>query len=175
MKQKNMSPRYEQILKCYAILPQKILMFHGRDNIVEFVLHTLCDEECLNLSKAAYFINNQDFDCLKGIAGFDKTLENGKSSIWDNPEKFSKHMKECVFNQKVRQTILQSSKRAKSENELVTYLANELSISNPHFYSWDSKYDNRSILVFEPMEDDINLFDKELLKGLCLLGFCPIF
>ena len=36
----------------------------------EFVLHDICNPNCFNLQKAAFLVDNPDFDCLKGVAGF---------------------------------------------------------------------------------------------------------
>ena len=59
-----------RILIHLSTLPQKILSLHGRADLAEFVLRDLCHERCFNLKKAAFFIDNPDFNHLKGIAGF---------------------------------------------------------------------------------------------------------
>lgn len=182
MERKNIS-KQEQMVKCFLHLPEKLLLFHGMENISEFVLHTLCSRNCLNLSKAAYFIDNHDFDCLKGIAGFDKNElyhnddinsdTEDHNYIWQNTDHFSDHMKKCLFNQKVRNVMKPSASKA-SDEDIINDLARELAINKPIFYSWKVKYDNKAIFIFETAEDDIDI-DSDILKGICLLGFCPIF
>lgn len=177
MKQENMSPQYKQILKCFAYLPQKILSFNGVDNVTEFVLHSLCNENCLNLSKAAYFIDNPDFDCLKGVAGFDKQNEFvNRENIWGIPDHFTKHMQSCNFNQKVRNIYKPSAKRANlAEHELIERLSNELTIEDPHCYAWNGKHNNHALVIFECAGQNSPVLEDDIVHGLCLLGFCPLF
>lgn len=177
MKQKNMSPRHQQLLQCFTYLPQQILSVHGIDNVSELVLHTLCGEDCFNFPKAAYFVDNPDFDCLKGIAGFDRENEFAHTQcMWKEVNNFSNHTQHCSFNQKVR-TIQKPSckKKCRNDQEVAQELAAELDIRNPSFYAWDTKYDNHSIVVFEHDTNDEIHTDQNLLPGLCLLAFGPVF
>lgn len=177
MKRKNMSSRSEHLLQCLAYLPQKMLSMHGTENLTEFVLHDLCNQECFNLSKAAYFIDNPDFNYLKGVAGFDDHEDFIPcADLWSHPERFSEHMKNCEFNQEVRK-IEKSSIRLshKPEKELVYELAQELGFQEPIYYCWDIKNDNYGLFIFECASDQENAIEKELLQGLYLLGFCPVF
>jgi hypothetical protein len=175
MERKDVCPRYQEMLKCFTLLPHKILSLHGIDNMTELVLHTLCNEECLNLSKAAYFIDNPDFDCLKGIAGFDRNEEYHQEDIpLDDQSVFSHHLSQCAFNKKVRGIQRPSFKRRgeESHNELLKQLAGELDMGNPIAYNWNAKHDNYGILLFE--RDFAEEPSKEFLEGLSLLGFCPV-
>lgn len=176
MKQKDMSPRYQQLLECFTYLPQRMLSLHELDNITEFVLHALCEEECLNFSKAAYFVDNPDFDCFKGIAGFDKSNEfDSNTCKWQNPECFSNHMSNCKYNQKVRGINKPSPKKGnKAKQQIAQDLSDELLISDPLVYVWSVKHNNHGVLVFERLDNE-PLDDDKVLQGLCLLGFCPIF
>src|ERR1700691_4148672 len=100
---------YEQLqrqckmLSCLAALPKRILSLHGEDNVTEFVLHDLCHQDCFNLNKAAYFVDNPDFNCSKGVAGFSRDEPfNECEVIWSKADAFSEHMKKSAFNQRVR-------------------------------------------------------------------------
>ena len=62
--------RQNRMLHHLAQLPRLMIDVHGRDNISEFILHELCSEPCFNLRKAAYLVDNPDFNCLRGVAGF---------------------------------------------------------------------------------------------------------
>lgn len=75
MEHTTMSPRHKQVLVCLSCLPHKMLSVHGLSNATEFVLHELCQSSCFNLKKAAYFVDNPDFDRLQGVAGFNKEEE----------------------------------------------------------------------------------------------------
>jgi hypothetical protein len=175
MEHKTMSPRHEQLLLCFASLPEKMLSLQDKDNLVEFVLHELCTMRCFNLSKAAYFIDNIDFDCFKGLAGFDKNNEFSHSNRWTAPEDFTNHMKDCTFNQKVRSIISPSPMRKDTRKDIIMgSLASELAMKDPVMYVWDLKHDNIGMLLYQTAED-IDPFDKKLLKGLSILGFCPVF
>jgi hypothetical protein len=187
MKQKyTVSPRHEQLL-CFARLPQKMLALSFSDNLVEFVLHELCSPRCFNITKAAYFIDNADFNCLKGVAGFDKIneFEDGTHDSWNAPEKFTQHMNLCQFNTHTRSVVLPSPTRAQqSTTDLVSLLAHMLDIRQPQYYTWMLKHDNRGILIYQVPEshsghgdttDTQEPFDAELLCGLHILAFCPVY
>src|SRR5689334_18968556 len=91
------------ILNYLNHLPRKMLKFSQEDNISEFVLHALCCQDCFNVDKAAYFVDNPDFDCLRGIAGFSRSEAYPDSyHIWEKPQQFSSHMRTAPFNQQVR-------------------------------------------------------------------------
>ncbi|MBA3954703.1 hypothetical protein H0X48_05290 [Candidatus Dependentiae bacterium] len=175
MKQGDMSPRHEQLLVSFASLPEKMLALYDLENLVEFVLHELCTTRCFNLSKAAYFIDNVDFDCFKGLAGFDKSNEFIKSEeSWDTPQEFTQHMQGCKFNQKVRSISNVSPKKSScSQQQFINELASELEIVRPATCAWDLKHDNYGILIYETAGHQA--VDKHLFKALSLLGFCPVF
>lgn len=162
------------ILNCLSAIPQKVLSLHGTENMSEFVLHEICNPECFNLTKAAFLVDNPDFDCLKGVAGFSADEAYQKQPIWDNPELFTDHMKKAAFNQKVRSIIKPSMRKShKSEQETTQIVGDYLGLQKPSYCSWQMKHDNHGILIFEqqlscPVSPDI------LLNGACLLGFCPV-
>ena len=54
-----------------ADLPKRMVPLYDLEaigNIPEFVLHDLCHEDCFNLKKAAFLVDNPDFDSLQGVA-----------------------------------------------------------------------------------------------------------
>ncbi len=176
MKQNGMSPRHEQFFISLTQLPQRMLANYDQDHMAELVLHNLCDEQCFNVSKAAYFVDNPDFNCLQGIAGYDKCDEHpAVNHCWQEPSAFNKHRSQCSFNEKVRTISRPSNKRVTDHHgSLVTDLAAELSLSNPLIYTWSMKHDNHGVLIFEPQANDLLELTQEMLSGMCLLGFCPI-
>ena len=175
MKHNDGAPRYQQLLKCFTHLPQQILTLNGIENVTEYVLHQLCDEGCLNLSKAAYFIDNPDFDCLKGVAGFNRSEETYSCDIpLQDHTGFAEHMKSCEFNKKVRDIATQSARRAQQTPEqTVDFLAKKLGFENPLYHAWVIRHDNYGLLLFE-RECNEEGECQEFVKGLSLLGFCPI-
>lgn len=170
--------RHYAMLSRLSSLPRKMLSLKGHENITEFVLHELCNKQCFDLSKAAYFVDNPDFDCLKGVAGFCAVeAYNPETNIWANPSAFSTHMQGSQFNQKVR-TITHKSMRKdnKKDQEIVDRVARELNLQTPGYYSWDMKHDNHGLLIYERQCKEGDSCDVDsVLNGLSLLGFCPIF
>lgn len=155
-------------------LPKKMLQNHQYENIAELVLHELC-HNCFDIHKAAYFVDNPDFDCLKGVAGYCKDdVCKVPQDIWQNPQEFSCKIKESPFNQRVRGFARASVRRAPRPNEeIVEDIARELQMGEHGFYSWDMKHDNHGIFVYEK-NGLLGSDENQIVNALCLLGFCPI-
>lgn len=174
MEQKNLCPRGRTVLQTLTSLPKHMLSLQGRENISEFVLHDICRSDCFNLPKAAYFIDNPDFDCCKGVAGFSAAEQFPHEVIWDHPETFSDFMQHASFNQKVRNLVHPSYHRCKTcEKDMVHDLASAIGVRDPLYYIWDLKHDNKGVLIFERMPGDTHDLDS-YLHGLYMLSFCPI-
>lgn len=175
MKPNGGAPRYQQLLKCFTHLPQQILSLNNIENVTEYVLHSLCDEGCLNLSKAAYFIDNPDFDFIKGVAGFNKEEEIYTCDIALNDQSsFKEHVASCAFNKKVRDITAPSGRRAnQSPEKTVEFLSLKLGFDNPLYHTWVIRHDNHGLLIFERESAEETEYE-EFVKGLSLLGFCPV-
>ena len=168
--------RQQQILKQLSRLPRKILHMQGADNITEFVMHELCNEVCFNLEKAAYFIDNPDFNCLKGIAGFSRSEAYSPVNVWDDPHAFSMHMQSCAFNQQVRSFTRESFlKKGETEEQVAKNIAQTLGFNNFGHYAWTMKHDNHGLFVYQKARDEETYIDEYIPEALCLFGFCPVF
>ncbi len=156
-------------------IPKKLLKLHNVDNVAEFVLHELAHENCFNLKKAAYFIDNPDFNCLKGIAGFCKQEAYPKTeTMWHEPSKFCEHMSNVEFNQKIRSFCTGSCRLAGETDEVVArQIANDFDIKDFRYCVWPMKYDNHGLLVYEKMNQE-DAVEEFIQDGVGLLGFCPI-
>lgn len=187
MEQMNMSPRQQELYKRLARIPQKILALYDTENIADFVLHELCGDKCLNFSKAAYFIDNPDFDCFKGIGGYDNAQQHVSSEfIWSDVPGFHNHLNNCEFNKNVRNFYMPSIRLSSSKNnghhkqeldeKAIAKISNDLGFSKPHYYIWKMKHDNHGVIIFQPSTSngDLNI-DEDVLASLCILGFCPIY
>lgn len=174
VKSGNLDLRKQRLLQAVSCLPKKMLSMHDRENISEFVLQEL--GMGFELARAAYVIDNPDFDCLKGVAGFDRGQAYvSDSSIWQDPEPFAAHMRTAAYNQQVRNFATSSFiKKGATESDIIKSIAGGLGFKNPSFYAWPVKHDNHGLLLYEKSEQTQCECDY-LLDGLCLLGFCPVF
>ena len=164
------------ILNHLSSLPKKVLSLHGRQHISDFVLHDLCNPQCFDIKKAAYLVDNPDFDCLKGVAGFSDEEAYGSNTMWENPDLFVAHIEKSPFNNKVRSILKTSMSRShKSEQETTQMIGEYLGILKPVYCSWPMRYDNHGILIYESEPNSCNVSSDILLNGACLLGFCPVY
>ncbi len=169
--------RMRNIMHCLSCLPRKILGLHGRENVIEFVLHELSKQECFDLERAAYVVDNPDFNCIKGVAGFCRPeAYQSQSDIWDEPDDFSEHMLQSAYNKKIRSFERDSCvKKGEKSEQIVKEIAEELGFEHPSFYTWKMKHDNSGILLYEKHDKDAKCECDYLLDGLCLIGFCPVY
>ncbi len=174
MESNYISLREKKILQNLCHLPRKMLSIHPRNNMTEFVLHDISDKECFNLRKAAYLIDNPDFDCLKGVAGYCVNEKCQCQNIWQQPDAFSEHMQKSNFNSKVRD-INSSSIKLSKQDDSIQKIASMLQIENPVFFTWDMKHDNYAILIVEKQDNADHELDHHIESGASFLGFCPIF
>ena len=165
------------ILTHLSRLPQKILSLHGRGDLTEFVLRDLCHQGCFNFKKAAFFVDNPDFDCLKGVAGYcHEDNPTVCDALWDHPEKFMARIQESPFNQKVRDVWLPSLQKIEDpQEEAVKTVAQMLQMQNPQSCHLQVKYGNHGILIFEKENTHDAIADEHLHHGVSLLGFCPVY
>ncbi len=178
MKPEMMMYRHAQIVDNLRRLPRKMLQLHGRDNITDFVLHELCSKDYFNIPKAAYFIDNPAFNCLKGIVGISGEELQGFENIWTNPDQFIEKVAQSSFNQKVRSFNYESRKnRGHSHEEMAETIAEKLGLNDYGFYAWDLKHDNHGFLVCEKNSspDEEHPHEEIMVDGLCLLSFCPVY
>jgi len=169
--------RQANILRSLSVIPKKILSLHGRDNLTEFVMHDICQENCFNIQRAAYFVNNPDFNCLKGVVGVSipEVPQGLWTDIWRQNEMFSTYMRNSPFNRKVRNFSQCSLEGVDIPNdEIIEGVSRNLGIKNPSYFSVDMKHGNHGLFVYEGDHDD-DLKDRHLVDGVSLLGFCPIF
>lgn len=173
-----LSEREYTIMCNLSKLPRRILSLHNHNNITDLVLHELCGKSCFDLPRAAYFVDNPDFNCLKGVSGFcqQECLPENGCVVWDNPDDFARRIHDLSFNQKVR-TIERCSLKKGVEGELglAREIAQELEMQNPQFCLWAMKHDNHGLLIFEKADSCEMCAGEVVADGCSLLGFCPIY
>lgn len=170
------SLRHEQVLGCLSSLPKKILTIHDVHNVPEFILHDICSESCFNIIRAAYFVDNPDFDCFKGVAGFCRQeAYQAAEHMWSAPEQFSAFMKISPFNNTVRALTITSYKAHEEDPaQHVARLAPQLGFINPSWCNWDLKHYNQGLIIYEKADLEDHVFDEHFINTLHLLGFCAI-
>lgn len=166
--------RRKEVLRCICTIPKNMIKLHGIHNLTEFLLYHLSDRNCFNFSKAAYFIENKDFNRLKGIAGYHGQEHFPESTHWDMPEQFTQFTHASLFNNQVRAIDLEN---IPAEGSFLSQkIARDLQFQQPSFCSWPVKYDNKGIFIFELQnEDEMELVNDHLEESLHLFGFCPVF
>ena len=175
MKKLELSRDQSTLLNHLSHLPRKIVSLKGMSNAPEFVLHELCDERCFNLSKAAFFIDNPDFNFIKGVAGFQSQEAYPADDIWQNPEQFIAHMQQAPFNQMVRGFSHESVKRTGKQQDMVEIISRAFEFEQPAYRVWDMKHDNHGFLVYEYNGKELEGIEEHLDNSLYLLNFCPLF
>ena len=176
MESQNILKKQHQMLEHLCNLPRKILELHEVSNTTEFVLHDLCQEQCLNLEKAAYFVDNPDFNCTQGVTGFSREEAFQDPHIWQNPKGFSDHMRNASFNKKVRSLSRCSLKKSDDvQKELAETIAHDLGFKDYAFCSWGMRHDNHGFVVYERTKDCDVATQEYIANGLALLSFCPLF
>jgi hypothetical protein len=165
------------ILTYLAGIPKKMISVHGIENVPEFVLHELCHEGCFNIPKAAYFVDNPDFDHLKGVAGY--YLPEGyadHATMWEDPDTFTLYMRSCPFNQTVRSCCRKSIRRNDHiTSQVVDEIAHDLGFNQPSMLEWQLKHDNYGLLVYDASSDEVKDLGHHLNQSLYLFSFCPVF
>lgn len=154
----------------------KIANNHHLENLSEFVLHDVCSQDLFRIVKAAYLVNNPDFACMKGVAGYSNQENFAQGHGWQHQKDFTSHMKGAAFNQKVRQVneMNMQSKVDFSDKKHLYKLSDHLEIERPEFHLWNMKHDNQGILIFEKEDQNDPIFEH-LPHFALMLSFCPIF
>jgi hypothetical protein len=167
----------DAIIHALSTMPRKIATMRDRHNIAEFVIHELCCENCFNITRAAYFVDNPDFDCVRGITGFCHEESFGRSA-WDNPDEFTLHMSRAPFNQKVRAMQGRSCNKQQPSVTLFDAFAHDLGMRSYAICDVHTLHDNYGYFIYEqrPSTDTADTCEQEcLLNGVSLLSFCPLY
>jgi len=177
MKRDQFHDREHNVLHSLSKIPALMLSMNERENVSAMLLHHLCSKECFNLEKAAFLVNNPDFHCLRGIAGFSKDEAYPyKSSIWTEPDEFTNHLSRASFNDKVRSVYNHGVKPSDSTIvEGLHDIAKSLHFNTVNVASWKMPHDNMGIVMYEHADPADQLIDKHLVDGLHLLSFCPLY
>lgn len=175
MKHEDLARRNASIAAWLSHLPRKMLAIHGHDHLPIFVLHELCHEGCFDLVKAAYLVDNPDFDCVQGVAGVAREHAMNACDIWGNCDQFVERVAQSPFNHSVRNVAMRSARRGSMTDEtLAKKVCAQLGMRCDGYCSWTMKHANHGLLVFEQAQTGHPLEHEHILNGASLLSFCPI-
>ncbi|MCX5923330.1 MAG: hypothetical protein NTU89_02055 [Candidatus Dependentiae bacterium] len=174
---KNINKNKEkELLSRFGGFSKNMVKHHHLENLSEFIIHDLCSKDMFNINKAAYLVNNPDFQCLKGVAGYHHPESFTKDNSWQSQKDFTSHMKDSAFNGHVRSVSDRSLSLQDSglEQSKVEDLMLKFQMRDPMYHTWDMKYDNQGIFIFEKPQDS-EIVEDHLLNFLQILSFCSIF
>lgn len=145
----------EEFVSNLLQLPKKILKHYHTSGLVDLVLSHLASKHCFNLKTAAYFLDNPEFDCIKGVSGFHSSEVSDLpdwDEMWNLPAEKINSIHDAAFNQKVK-NCLSSSLYGKNKSEeperLITFAKSNLALEKPAVASWHGKHGNHGILFYE--------------------------
>ena len=164
------------ILETLTSIPRKILLYNEVQDLPQIVLHNISHDGVFGFDKAVYLIDNPDFDCLKGVAGFSRDeCKFHSEDVWNDPVHFHEHMKCACYNSQMKQFLRNGLKRkdvdTHDENDLIE-LGNVLGMKNPAFLSWNMRHGNQGILLFQLNEQNFEKKKNLLMQAGPLLSLC---
>lgn len=158
-------------------LLHKVLTYHDINGLPQMVLHELGHDNCFDLKKATYLVDNPDFDHLLGVAGYCKQeCCHHKKDLWQDPYSFRTDMKDATYHNHVQNFLHYSFKRKEinlHDSSEVKDLGVKLGLERPNFFTWNMKHGNHGLLIFDENEKPIGEWRRELLANVAaLLSFC---
>lgn len=164
-----------QLVSRLIDLPHKILAHDDVEGLQQLVLYELAHADNFGLTKASYLIDNPEFDCLRGVAGYHHEEHvDAHANPWDDPRAFLEAAKNAKFHQQVASfmhTSLARHNQAPSD-DVLEQLSNKLGMRGPSFVTWRMRHGNHGILLFEA-ESLAHERRRELLHHfVALLSLC---
>ena len=172
----------KQLVDLLLELPNRILHHEDLEPLAQIILHEVCHKDRLGLKRATYLVDNPDFGCMRGVAGYCKDeCKYHKQDLWTDPRSFYKDMEPAEFHNKMRCFEHDSVciKDNMSECKELHNLGKEIGIYEPNVYTWDMRNGNRGVFIFEEDDEDkcSNACKKNpvmLDKIASLLGLCRL-
>ncbi len=158
-------------------IPHKILSHHDVSGLAPIVLHELGHIQPIGLDKAGYLVDNPDFNCLKGVAGYcSDECKHHQLDMWQHPEAFVQDMESADFHKHVATYIDQSLVHRKANGDVdddsIHSLGTMLGMKNPSFITWKMRHGNNGILIFEGNEQSLARYQDFLRNFVALLSLC---
>lgn len=166
----------EALIERLLELPSKILTHHDVHGLEQIVLHDLSHGNNFGFSKATYLIDNPDFDCLKGVAGFcqDECCHH-QEDVWTRPDSFMHDMHHATFHRDMNNFLhhgLRDKEKHVHNEDDVKELGLKLGLKNPSCLIWNMRHGNHGILVFEDGNHHLERRATWLKHFATLLSLC---
>jgi len=172
---KNLREQHYSALLRLATLPERMVQRHECENLAELILHELVDPSCHLFEKAAFFVDNPDFDCCKGITGLARADRLQSDIMQTDHGTFSEHMRHNAFNKAVRNVTCHSGlKKGTPWPQRADELGKKISLQGHSWYVFPVKYGNTGVLLYQPHEHTEDM-QEWLAMGAALLALCPVF
>jgi hypothetical protein len=165
-----------QLVSRLLDLPRKILSHDDLEGLQQLILYELAHDDSFGFSKASYLIDNPEFNCLKGVAGYDKN-ECAVAGVnpWENPRGFIDSMSQAKFHQHVSSFLNHSLCKAHDkdpEADAIQELSKNLGMQNSSFVTWRMRHGNHGILLFEAPANAHHKNPELLHHFVALLSLC---
>lgn len=162
----------QELMNLFYQIPHKIMKHHDVEGVAQLVLADVSRN--LGFKRASYLIDNPDFGCLKGIAGFCQN-QNNNDDFWQDPQNALKVADQAAFHASIKQFLHESMQRTQGVCALddLKKLGNILGISQPRVHTWKMRHGNTGILIYEKGEQGTDA-EEILERATALLGLCPI-
>lgn len=166
-----------ELVNSLLIIPQKIVQHQSAEGLAQAILHEIAGPQGFALKRAAYIVDNPDFDCMKGVAGFCKNDALDTSGMWDRLGSFVNDSKQASFVKEVCRFEDKSLRRrdiTTKDHPEIFRIADGFGINQPQTMSWGIKHDNHGLFLFEP-GDNVCVWRHALLANVvAMLGLCAI-
>lgn len=165
---------YGRVLLNISTLPHKILQNYNSDNLSQMILYELCnDDNGFAIKRAAYLIDNPDFDHIAGSAGFsNKEVQYYNPSLWEDSKGFKESIKKATFHSDVKKFLKNSLKRKDinlNDSDDILELGHLLGIDNTKYFSWGMKHGNHGILIYDPVKEKQFKWKKKMFHNFAAL------
>lgn len=163
----------DEMIKRLLSLPRKILNNHGLHGLSSIILHEIAPH--LDLQRAGFFVDNHDFNCLRGIAGFcnqechlyHPSMAAGEEQLPEKPE----------FHQRISQLAHPSicDGQGVVREDGLRQLMSDCELHDAHAHVWNMRHGNTGIFVYQEGPACLCSAHPEILEHITsLLSFCPL-
>ncbi len=171
----DLSNRQIAVVQRLTRIPRYLLHASAYQNPAELVLGELCHKECFNVPRAAFFVDNPDFDCARGVAGYNaEDHADAQETCWIEQDAFGFRMQCSTFNKLVRSLVPQSISREERRAYALAELAEQLKFEIPAVTYFQMPHENKGLLIFEKPKEDIHELEQLWEDACSLLAFCPL-